>query len=126
MAGRAHAVNKGRLLRADLLLSQLPHSLTRQRGKKRRIQESGCDSYKGRAHARPDMRVSKVGEASRSALFRAEQTETVCLPSVASLNYVKITSSLASASLARRIFSRILRPDARQTYFFGFRLRSTR
>src|SRR5206468_196607 len=46
--------------------------------------------------------------------------------SVVSLNYVEITSAAASASLARRIFSRILRPDARQTYFFGFRLRSAR
>ena len=46
--------------------------------------------------------------------------------SVMSLNYVIITSEAASASLARWIFSRIFRPDARQTYFFGFWLRSTR
>ena len=32
----------------------------------------------------------------------------------------------ASAFLARWIFSRIFRPDARQTYFFGFWLRSAR
>src|SRR6516225_9666595 len=44
-------------------------------------------------------------------------------PSVMSLNYVEITASLASAALARLIFSRISRPEARQTYFFGFRLR---
>jgi pullulanase/glycogen debranching enzyme len=36
------------------------------------------------------------------------------------------TSAAANASLALRIFSRILRPDSRQTYFFGFRLRSAR
>ena len=47
-------------------------------------------------------------------------------PSVVSLNYVIITSAAASASLARWIFSRIFRPDARQTYFFGFWLRSAR
>ena len=46
--------------------------------------------------------------------------------SVLSLNYVEITAALASASLARLIFARTSRPEARQTYFFGFRLRSTR
>ena len=47
-------------------------------------------------------------------------------PSVVSLNYVIITSAVASASLARWIFSRIFWPEARQTYFFGFWLRSAR
>jgi hypothetical protein len=42
-----------------------------------------------------------------------------------SLNYVEITATAASAALARLIFSRISRPEARQTHFFGFRLRST-
>jgi hypothetical protein len=46
--------------------------------------------------------------------------------SVLSLNYVTIISAAASAFLARWIFSRIFRPDARQTYFFGFWLRSAR
>ena len=46
--------------------------------------------------------------------------------SVMSLNYVIITSAVASASLARWIFSRIFWPEARQTYFFGFWLRSAR
>src|SRR5258708_33550718 len=46
--------------------------------------------------------------------------------SVLSLNYVEITAAAASAALARLIFSRISRPDARQTYFFGFWLRSAR
>jgi len=46
--------------------------------------------------------------------------------SVLSLNYVEITAALASASLARLIFARTSRPEARQTYFFGSRLRSTR
>jgi hypothetical protein len=46
--------------------------------------------------------------------------------SVVSRNYGIITSVAASASLARRIFSRIFTPEARQTYFFGFWLRSAR
>jgi hypothetical protein len=63
---------------------------------------------------------------------RSQWTQAECggrvtsLPSVMSLNYVEITSAAANASLARRIFSRILRPDARQTYFFGSWLRSAR
>src|SRR5271163_4383592 len=44
--------------------------------------------------------------------------ESSVMSLVMSLNYVEITSAAASASLARRIFSRILRPDACQTYFF--------
>jgi integrase len=42
------------------------------------------------------------------------------------LERVEITSAAASAFLALRILSRILRADARQTYFFGFRWRSAR
>src|SRR5262249_16141286 len=44
------------------------------------------------------------------------------MASVMSLNYVERTISLASAAFARLIFFRISRPEARQTYFFGFRL----